>query len=126
MKRREFIVGLGGAAAWPMVVRAQQAMPVVGFLRDGRMDSSQHLINPFRKGLAEAGFIDGKNVSIEYALTGGKRERLSELTAALIRRPASVIVTSAIQATLAAKAATRPPRRRVSRCRRTCSPALTR
>ena len=108
MRRREFITLLGGAGALalPAIARAQQAMPVVGFLRDGQAASSKHLIEPFRRGLGEAGFVDGKNVAIVFALTEGEPGRLPELVADLVRRPAAAIVASAAQAALTAKAAT--------------------
>jgi putative ABC transport system substrate-binding protein len=101
---------LGSAAVAPLMrpraAWAQQPMPVVGFLRDGRAASSKHLIEPFRRGLSEAGFVEGKNVAIVFALTEGQPGRLADLAADLVRRPAAVIVTSANQAALIAKAAT--------------------
>jgi putative ABC transport system substrate-binding protein len=105
MRRREFIVLVGCAVAEPLVVQAEAPVPVVGFLRDGFRDSSQHLIKPFQKGLAEAGFVDGKNVLIDFALTEGRRQRTAELAADLVRRNVNVIVASAGVATIAAKAA---------------------
>jgi putative ABC transport system substrate-binding protein len=72
MKRREFITLLGGAATWPFAARAQQAaMPVVGFLRDATPAGSGFMVDGLRKGLAEAGFIEGRNLIIEYAWTEG-------------------------------------------------------
>ena len=107
MKRREFITLLGGAAAWPMVARAQQpAMPVVGFLRDATAAGSEFMVNGLRKGLAEAGFVEGRNLTIDYAWTDGQSDRLSALAAELVGRNVPVIVSSAIDATIAAKAAT--------------------
>ena len=114
-KRREFITGeervlLGGAAvAWPLGARAQQtAMPVVGFLRDATAAGSGFMVDGLRKGLAEAGYIDARNLTIEYAWTEGRSERLSALAAELVSRHVPVIVSSALNATYAAKAA--PPR----------------
>jgi len=78
MKRGAFITLLGGAAVvWPLAVRAQQPMPVIGFLRDATAAGSEHMVNGLRKGLAEAGFVEGQNLTIEYAWTDGRSERLS-------------------------------------------------
>ena len=108
MKRREFITLLGGAAVtWPLAARAQQpSMPVVGLLRDATAAGSEFMVNGLRKGLAEAGFEEGRNLTIEYAWTEGRSERLSTLAAELVGRHLPVIVTSALNATYAAKAAT--------------------
>jgi putative tryptophan/tyrosine transport system substrate-binding protein len=107
LKRREFITLLGGAAAWPLAARAQQpAMPVVGFLRDSTAAGSEFIVNALRKGLAEAGFVEGRNLTIEYAWTDGRSERLSALAAALVGRHVAVIVSSALSATYVAQTAT--------------------
>src|SRR5262249_51954186 len=107
MRRREFITLLGGASAWPLAARAQQAaMPVVGFLRDATAAGSEFMVNGLRKGLAEAGFVEGHNLTIDYAWSEGQSVRLSTLAAELVGRNVSVIVSSAINATFAAKAAT--------------------
>jgi len=107
MRRRDFITIVGGAAAWPLAARAQQpAMPVVGFLRDATAAGSGHMVNGLRKGLAEAGFVEGRNLTIDYAWTDGQSDRLSTLAAELVGRHVPVIVSSAINATVAAKAAT--------------------
>jgi putative ABC transport system substrate-binding protein len=108
MRRRAFISLLGGAAsAWPLAVRAQQAaMPAVGFLRDSTAAGSEFMVNGLRKGLGEAGFVEGRNLTIEYAWTDGRGERLSALAAELVGRHVPVIVSSALNATYAAKAAT--------------------
>src|SRR5262244_4079826 len=86
--RRKFLAMLGGAAAaWSLAARAQQAaMPVVGFLRDSTAAGSEHMVNGLRKGLAEAGFVEGRNLTIGYAWTDGRSERLSRLEAELMGR----------------------------------------
>jgi ABC-type uncharacterized transport system substrate-binding protein len=104
--RRKFLATLGGAAAWPLAARAQQPMPVVGFLRDSTAAGSEFMVNGLRKGLAEAGFVEGRNVTIEYAWTDGQSGRLSAFATELVGRHVPVIVSSALNATYAAKAAT--------------------
>jgi putative tryptophan/tyrosine transport system substrate-binding protein len=108
MRRREFIAGLGGAAAWALAARAQQsALPVIGRL-DGRPGGPlPEYVEGFRRGLAEVGLSVGRDVTVEYYLADGHPERLSTLAADLVRRSPAAIVASTGFAALAAKAATR-------------------
>jgi putative ABC transport system substrate-binding protein len=105
--RRRFAGALGGAAAWPIPARAQQAMPVIGYLYSGAPEANESWLTAFRKGLSESGFSEGRNVAIEYRWAYNDPARLPELAADLVRRRVAVIVTPGIAASvLAAKAAT--------------------
>jgi putative ABC transport system substrate-binding protein len=109
MRRRQFIAGLGSAAAWPVVARAQQpALPVVGFLSVGAPERAGiDRAASFRKGLSETGFIEDRNVTIEYRFANNAGEqRLTELAADLVDRRVTIIAASGLPAALAAKTAT--------------------
>jgi putative ABC transport system substrate-binding protein len=109
IRRRDFLTLLGGAAvAWPAVARAQQpAMPVVGFLDTGAPEPSTSYVAAYRKALEEAGFVEGRNITIEYRWAHNEVDRLPELAADLVRRRVAVISSpTSASAALALKAAT--------------------
>jgi putative ABC transport system substrate-binding protein len=105
MKRREFIAGFGGAAAWPMAAPAQQtSVPVVGFLGNGPNLGNEPqyapLLAAFLRGLSEIGYVEGHNVTIEYRFAEGQVDRLPALAADLVRRKVAVIVAQNTQTAL--------------------------
>jgi putative tryptophan/tyrosine transport system substrate-binding protein len=110
VKRREFIAGLGGVAAWPVVARAQPAAaPMIGLLHPGPRDTlgSAFIFAAIRRGLAEMGYVEGRNLAIEYRWAQDHTERLPELAADLVRLPVAAIVTISTGAALALQAATK-------------------
>src|SRR6516165_5030997 len=104
MRRREVIAGLGSAAAWPHVARAQLAMPIVGYLSAESFEASG--LAAFRKGLSETGYAEGQNVTIESRFAEGQADRLPALAADLVGRRVAVIAALANIAAVAARATT--------------------
>ena len=108
MRRREFIAGLGSAAAWPLAARAQQAaVPVIGSLSPQSAEASYKDVTvPFLQGLKETGYVEGRNVAVAYRYAENQFDRLPTLVADLLRHRVAVIVAQGNDAALAAKAAT--------------------
>src|SRR5215470_13435812 len=108
MRRREFLTLLSSAAvAWPDAGPAQQlAMPVIGFIGDGSLASNAIRVTSFQQGLSQEGFIEGRNVAIEYRWAEGRHARLPELATELARNKVAVIITGSTPGALAVKAAT--------------------
>jgi putative ABC transport system substrate-binding protein len=109
MRRREFVGRIGiTALAWPLVARAQRAIPFIGFLNSGSSNERAHLVEAFRQGLKEGGYVDGKNLAIEYRWAEGRPDLLPKLAAELVERKVAVIVaTGSLAPAMAAKAATK-------------------
>ena len=105
MRRRDFIVGLG-AAAVPVATQAQQRAPLVGLLHPRSPETAAPLVEAFRRGLSEAGFVEGRNVIIEYRYANGNLENLPTLAAELVRMRVDVIAAGGTSGGAAAKAAT--------------------
>ena len=107
LQRREFIAGLGGAAAWPLAAKAQKsAIPVIGYLNFGSPESDAPRLTGLRRGLNQAGYVEGRNFVIEYRWAGNQADRLPALAADLVRLQVTVIVAAGLPPALAAKVAT--------------------
>jgi putative tryptophan/tyrosine transport system substrate-binding protein len=107
MRRREFIAGLGGAAAWALAARAQQPpVPVIGYLGNGTLETAAFFVRALKRGLSEAGYVEGRDLGIEYRWAEYRLERLPALAADLVRHRVALIVAGATPGALASKAAT--------------------
>ena len=110
MRRRNFITFLGGAAAWPVTARAQQPrMPVVGFLNGGSPDGYAPYVTGFLHGLNETGYVEGKNVTVDFRWARGQYDRLQAMAADLVRRKVAVIAANTPTAPVAKAATTEIP-----------------
>ena len=106
-RRRAFITLLGGAETWPLAARAQQpAMPVIGFIRNTTRDDSADLLKAMHQGLRQTGYVEGRNVAVEYRFADNQLDRLPTMAADLVRRQVAVIVAGGDASSFAAKAAT--------------------
>jgi putative tryptophan/tyrosine transport system substrate-binding protein len=105
MRRRDLIAGLC-ATAWPLAARAQARMPIIGYLNSETLETSRPYFEAFHRGLAETGYVEGRNVAIEYRWAGGQLDRVPALAADLVSRQVSVIATNNTPTSLAARAAT--------------------
>src|SRR5271165_5841341 len=94
MRRREFIAGLGGAAAWPLVTRAQESLPVVGYVNGASATVVKDLVAAFRQGLSRAGYIEGQNVTVEYRWAEGHYDRLPSMISEFVRLHVDVMVAN--------------------------------
>src|SRR5262245_13827759 len=107
MRRRDFIARVAGSAAtWPLIARAQQVLPVIGFLGATSPNHYAHLIAVYRQGLNEAGYDDGRNATIDFRWAESQYDRLPALAADLVRHRVAVITAASFPAAVAAKAAT--------------------
>jgi putative ABC transport system substrate-binding protein len=111
IRRRDFITLAGGAAAtWPLAARAQQpAIPVIGFLRSASLADATPLVDAFRQGLKEVGYVEGHNVAIEYRSAENNPDRLTDLATDFARRPVAVIVGNVVAAVVAKAVTTTVP-----------------
>src|SRR5262249_32606989 len=105
LRRRQFITLLGGAA-WPITARAQEVMPVIGFIDSSSAEKYEPFLAAFRDGLNGTGFVEGRNAAIEFRWAEGRYDRLPALAADLVRRNVRVIVATGVTAALASKAST--------------------